>query len=166
MKSLSLAFPRRPGMSGLMVLCALAMIWVLFLAVPAPAHAQVTPTNPITLTNLPSTVAGTVSSNVVQKYEAPLGRGLAILPAFNLTTAAGTNNVVFTLQVSANGTDWTTSSGLTHTVAGNGTTTVRSLWFIPTTSLDGVAYWRVSKVDNAANSVPVSNLTAVATWRP
>jgi outer membrane receptor protein involved in Fe transport len=113
----------------------------------------------------PPIIPGGASSNVVQKYDAPLGRGLAIIPAFNLTTAAGTNNVIFTLQVSANGTSWTTSSGLTHTVAGNGTETVRSLWYIPTTSLDGVAYWRLATVNNAANTPPISNLTAVATWR-
>jgi hypothetical protein len=150
----------RPGFLGLVLL---SFLFILALAIPT--NAQVTPTTPITLTNIPPIIPGGASSNVVQKYDAPLGRGLAIIPAFNLTTAAGTNNVIFTLQVSANGTSWTTSSGLTHTVAGNGTETVRSLWYIPTTSLDGVAYWRLATVNNAANTPPISNLTAVATWR-
>jgi hypothetical protein len=90
----------------------------------------------------------------------PQGRALALFPGFNLASA-GTGNVVWTAQVSYDGTTYTTSAGLTHTVAATGTTPVVSYWLLDPTELNAVQKIRLSLVSNAANAVVLTNLTCV-----
>lgn len=137
---------------GLAALVAMAM------AVLTPSVAQVSPTTTGTLTSVTTGVASndvvTVTSSSVN---VPQGRALAFVPEFKLASA-GTGNVIFTFQVSIDGTDWTTSAGLTHTVAANGTTTVRSLYLLDPTELNAVRYVRLAGINNAANAVTLTNI--------
>lgn len=120
--------------------------------------AQVYPTTYGTFT---SVVTGLQTNDVVtvtsSAIDVPQGRGLALVPEFTMVSAA-TGNVVFTAQVSIDGTNYTTSSGLTHTVAANGTNVVRSLWLLDPTEVAAVRKLRISQISNAANAVRMTNL--------
>lgn len=127
-----------------------------------PVTAQVQPTVYDTFssvtTGLQTNDVVTVTSSAL---DVPQGRALAIVPEFNMVSSAS-GNVVFTAQVSIDGTNYTTSSGLTHTVAANGTTTVRSLWLLDPTELAAVRKIRISQISNAANAVRMTNI--VISW--
>lgn len=142
-----------------LLLCS-AVLAICWFAVPS--HAQVTAVTTGTLTSVDATVAtngvATITSSAV---DVPQGRALAFVPEFKLASA-GTGNVVFTFQVSIDGTDWTTSSGLTHTVAATGTTLVRSLYLLDPTELAAVKQIRLSQISNAANAVVLTNI--VVKW--
>lgn len=127
-------------------------------AVVPRAGAQVTPVTTGLFTGTPATIAtnGVASTNS-SAIQVPHGRALAILPEFALMTA-GTGNVVFTAQVSADGTNYTTASGLTYTVAATGTTTVRGYWLLDPTELAAVRDIRLSAYSNAANAQILTNL--------
>lgn len=128
------------------------------LALSATAVAQTTATTTGTFSSVPTGAATndvvTVTSSAV---DVPQGRALALIPEFKLA-GSGTGNVIFTAQVSIDGTNWTTSSGLTHTVAANGTTVVRSYWLLDPSKLAAVAKLRISALNNAANAQILTNV--------
>lgn len=136
----------------------LAVAGAALFALAAPAFAQVSPTSTGTLTSVPTGAATndvvTVTSSAV---DVPQGRALAFIPEFKLA-GAGTGNVIFTAQVSIDGTNWTTSSGLTHTIAANGTTVVRSYWYLDPSKLGAVAKIRLAQISNAANAQVLTNV--------
>ena len=152
MKPVSIFFRLRRSFLGLAVAGA-----ALF-ALAAPAFAQVSPTTTGTFSSVPTGAATndvvTVTSSAV---DVPQGRALALIPEFKLA-GAGTGNVIFTAQVSIDGTNWTTSSGLTHTVAANGTTVVRSYWLLDPSKLAAVTKLRISALNNAANAQVLTNV--------
>lgn len=122
------------------------------------ADAQVAPVITGLFTGTPTGVAtnGVATTNSAA-IQIPHGRALAILPEFNLASA-GTGNVVFTAQVSADGTNYTTASGLTYTIAATGTTTARGYWLLDPTELAAVQTIRLSAYSNAANAVVLTNI--------
>lgn len=145
-------------MKNLFALLGAAALLVGAFAFLPRLDAQVTPNNTGTLTSVTTGVASndvvTVTSSAV---DVPQGRALAFIPEFKLASA-GTGNTVWTFQVSIDGTDWTTSSGLSHTVAANGTTTVRSYYLLDPTELAAVRKVRLSQISNAANAVVLTNI--------
>lgn len=122
------------------------------LAVPS-AHAQVTPRNVIALTLSTSTAAANTTTVVTsQAIELKPGAGFAVIPSFKLA-GAGTDNITFNFQVSADGTTWTTTTPFTYTEAANGTTTVVGFKnFGPTNGADNVLYVRLASVTNASTT--------------
>lgn len=152
----------KPKTLRIPVCLAFVAILALVAWISPPVDAQVTANTTGTLTSVDTGVAtngvATVTSSSV---DVPHGRALAFVPEFKLA-GAGTGNVVFTFQVTIDGTDWTTSSGLSHTVAANGTTTVRSLYLLDPTELAAVKAIRLSQISNAANAVVLTNI--VVKW--
>ncbi len=144
----------------LSILAGIALVALCWLA--PSADAQVSSVTTGTLTSVDATVAtngvATITSSAV---DVPPGRALAFVPEFKLA-GAGTGNVVFTFQVTIDGTDWTTSSGISHTVAANGTTLVRSLYLLDPTELAAVKQIRLSQISNAANAQVLTNI--VVKW--
>ncbi len=141
---------------GAVILAAFAFLLL------TTSQAQIVPNNTGTLTSVTTGVATndvvTVTSSAV---DVPQGRALAFIPEFKMGGAA-TGNTVWTFQVSIDGTDWTTSSGLSHTVAANGTTTVRSYYLLDPTELAAVRKVRLSQISNAANAAVLTNI--VVKW--
>jgi hypothetical protein len=140
------------------LLASCLILAVSILAWSPQAEAQVTPIITGLFTGVPTTVAtnGVASTNS-SAILVPHGKALAILPEFALHSA-GTGNVVFTAQVTADGTNYTTASGLTYTIAATGTTTARGLWLLDPTELAGVQSIRLSAYSNAANAVVLTNI--------
>lgn len=134
-------------------ICALAFVM--------PAAAQLTPTTRGSLTLLATTAATndvvTVTSSAI---DVPVGRPLALFPEFKMMAAA-TGNVVWTAQVSSDGTNYTTASGLTYTMAATGTTLARGLWVLDPTEIGGALKIRISTLNNAANAAVVTNAAVV-----
>lgn len=149
---------KKPILKNLLAACGAAALVAVALAILPLAQAQVAPNNTGTLTSVTTGLATndvvTVTSSAV---DVPQGRALAFIPEFKLANS-GTGNVVWTFQVSIDGTDWTTSSGLSHTVAANGTTTVRSYYLLDPTELAAVRKVRLSQISNAANAVVLTNI--------
>lgn len=143
---------------------ALAMI-VLFIAgmaalmAPERAGAQVAPTTWSTITNLPTQVLGAMTTNLnTGIIEVRKGRGLAVSPYFACTNASG-SNVVLNFQVSIDGTNYTTLSGLSYTLPNSGTTAVRGFTNFPATVLDNVRFVRVGTIQNVhLSTLFVSNV--------
>lgn len=77
-------------------------------------------------------------------------QGIAILPRF-VGTGASTANVTFTFNVSADGTNYTTTGPLTYTAALNGTTPVVGYKLFTATDLNNVRYLKLSSVTNAGS---------------
>lgn len=148
--------------STLAILMAIFAVVLLAMLIPVqPAHAQISPTNTGSFT-MAATGAATngVATVTTDAIDVPQGRALALFPSFVMGGAA-TGNVVWTAQVSYDGTTYTTSSGLTHTVAATGTTPVVSYWLLDPTELNAVRKIRLSTVSNAANSATITNLACV-----
>lgn len=140
----------------------LALVGALLIGCVAPsAVAQVTPTARGSFTLLATTAATndvvTVTSTAI---DVPRGRSLALFPEFRMMAAAS-GNVIWTVQLSADGTNYTTASGLTYTVAANGTNWVRGLWVLDPTEIGGAQKIRVSQMSNAANAAVLTNAAVV-----
>lgn len=140
---------------------ALAVLALAMLIPVQPAHAQITPTSTGSFT-MAATGAATngVATVTTDAIDVPQGRALALFPSFVMGGAA-TGNVVWTAQVSYDGTTYTTASGLTYTVAANGTNPVVGYWLLDPTELNACRKIRLSTVNNAANSATITNLACV-----
>ena len=105
-----------------------------------------------TFGNVPSTMTASSTSNVnsgvilVRQH-----RGIAIVPAFT-GSGASTLNVTFKWDVSADGTNYTTTQPLSLVVPANGTNAVIAYTNVPATYLNNVRYLRVSSVANGATN--------------
>lgn len=131
-----------------------------------PAGAQVTPTSVVALTNAVTTnafnvicVASNCNTNLNMVMELPQGKPIAVLPHIGRTNA-GITNVLFTFHLSADGTNWTTTTNWTYGLLGNGTAGVLGYYLVPPTAIAGVRYLRLTSVTNSdnVNSIYVSNV--------
>lgn len=85
-------------------------------------------------------------------------RGLSILPQIG-TTNSGTEAVTFNIQLSVDGTNWSTV-GPGYALALNGATGVRGYTNIPPDVVNNVRYWRLGTIVNAhAASIWITNFT-------
>lgn len=125
-----------------------------------PAMAQVTP-NRVTTCVIPAVIAAGATSNVTSTAVSVLqGKGLSFLPTF-AATGASVSNAVFSFQVSADGTTYTTTTPLTLTVTHNGTTTVTGWALWDPTELNHVAWIKLVSVQNTHGTQAITNLSAV-----
>lgn len=133
-------------------LLLLSAVFAVVLGLTAPtARAQVTPRNITTLTLTATTAAANATTVITsQAIEIKPGAGFAVIPSFKLA-GAGTDNITFNFQVSADGTTWTTTTPFTYTEAANGTTSVVGYKnFGPASGADNVLYVRLASVTNAS----------------
>lgn len=112
------------------------MVAALLIAFSEPASAQVTPTTLVTATNLPATVATTVTTNCASYFTVPQTSGFTLEAVFNVS--AGTSNAVYYLYPTIDGTNYATVALFTNTATANGTTTVRRTWSFDASTYKGV----------------------------
>lgn len=138
---------------------SLAALAMAALVLALPAQAQVTPVTVGTFTNVPTIIATAGVSNVNALVQLRQGRGISILPSF-AGTNSGAANLRLEFDVSADGTNFTTTSPFVLTFAMNGTTGVIPWTNIPPSLLDNVAYLRLTKMTNAHTaSLFITNVT-------
>jgi len=144
--------------------CCIALIAVLgAITMPPVASAQENPFTVTSLTTSTNAVAASTTAAVTTPAIQVRGSdGLAFLAKFVLD-GPSTGNVTFHYNVSADGTNWTTTKPLNSgAIAANGTNAVTAYWnFSPTDSaeLRNVKYLKLSEVQNAAtNAVTLQNL--------
>lgn len=125
-----------------------------------PAFGQVQATRIGTFDNLPSIITDTATSNVVSTaVTVRQGRGMAVLPYFNATNSAANENVIFNFEVSADGTNWSTSTAFSLTNTLNGATAVRGFHLLSAATLDNVRQIRLQSIENAhTNSIWITNV--------
>ena len=125
-----------------------------------PAMAQVTP-NRVTTCVIPAVVAANTTSNVTSTaVSVPQGKGLSFIPTF-AATGSSISNAVFSFQVSADGTTYTTTTPLTLTVVQNGTTTVTGWQLWDPTELNHVAWIKLVSVQTTHGTQALTNMSAV-----
>ena len=129
------------------------------LALGLTASAQVAPTVIGTFTNVPTTMPATTASNVNSVVEIPTSGGLSLAPLIGATNAA-TANMGFYFQLTADGTNYSTTFPLNMQVALNGTTGVRGWTNVPQSLLVGARKIRLAYVTNG-HSAPafITNVT-------
>lgn len=115
------------------------------------------------LTNGVLTVAAVTATDVsaiTKPITVRQGKGIAFLPLVVGTNTA-TANAVFKFNVTADGTNYTTTFPIQGTVALNGTTPARGYILIPNTSLDNVRAIRLDSITNAHTaSIIITNVVA------
>ena len=139
----------------------LSSLLAALLFVPAALHAQVTPTSYGLFTNAPATVAtSTTWTTGSSPISVPQGRGLAVL--YTLRGSAGTTGGVVTLTfaVSADGTTFSTDTGLQLTVTPTGTNVLTGFKNFPASTLDNVRYIKLASVQNAASALVTNQIIA------
>lgn len=116
-----------------------------------------------TFANVPAIITTGATSNVLDDITVYKGRGLSILPHF-AGTNAGTANVTFRFEVSADGTNFTTTGPLQLIVAMNGATGVRGWTNWSAATLDNIRAVRLASIANAhtASIFPTNVTWAVA----
>lgn len=147
--------------------CILSL--ALALVAPFCAQAQDNPYVVSTQTFTNSVSPNTTATIAGAAVKVRGNQGIAVLPQYNLT-GAGTGNVTFYFQASADGTNWTTVSPWSYILPASGTSTVRgyiNLAPVYSTSaspaLNNVRFIRLNTVSNdTANTGSVTNLTF--TW--
>jgi hypothetical protein len=117
----------------------LAVTAVIGLAFTAPA--QVAQTTLVAATNLPATVATTVTTNCVSYFTVNNNDGFALTGTFNVS--AGTSNVVYYLYPTTDGTNYATVAQITNTANANGTTTVRTTFSVEPARTKGVRGYQI-----------------------
>jgi hypothetical protein len=86
------------------------------------------------------------------------GRGIALWPSFAFTNA-GTDALTLGLDVSPDGTNWSTAQPIQRAFVGNGTTGVLGYTNVLSDVLDNVKFVRLTTIANAhASSVVVTNV--------
>lgn len=130
-----------------------------FLFLAWSAQAQI-PTHTVgTFTNVPTVITTAGVSNVNSQVLLVQDRGIAILPHF-AGTNAGTANLRFTFELSADGTNWTTTTPLSFNVPMNGSTGVRFYTNFTSSQLGNVKWLRLAQITNAhTESLFVTNVT-------
>lgn len=139
----------------------LAAILAIALILPIVSlHAQVLPTTygyftvatNLTLTNAQTYTVNSAGVDVRQ------GRGLVIMPYFAGTDTTSAD-CVFKFALSADGTNYTTTTPLSFTNSLNSATAVRGYYFFTPLQLDNVYKIRLTSIQNAhTNSIVVTNV--------
>ena len=137
---------------------------VAFLACLAlPAFAQVTPTTPIVLTNLPLQLIGGTSSNVTTQVIAlRQGGGFSVAVSAQGTNAVTTNTITLTWNVSRDGTstNFSNTGPIVTTVPMNGTNAVYYWTNYPVSLVNNNPWLTLSSWSSANTSTnAVTNLT-------
>lgn len=110
-------------------------------------------TNAITNLNLSGQTATNLSGTNIPSIKLNRGRGFAILPSILTTTQASSGNFVLYFDVSADGTNFTTTSPFTYTLPVFGTNLVvtgYTNFTVP--ALDNVQWLQLTKVSNASTT--------------
>lgn len=139
---------------------ALLLGGILWLGLASLAQAQTTSTTLGTFDNLPAVISSSATSNVVSTaVNVRQGRGIAILPYF-AAAGASTDDIILNFEVSADGTNWTTTSAFSITNTFNGTTAVRGFHLLSAAQLDNVRQIRLQSIVNGyAGNAWVTNVT-------
>lgn len=141
----------------------LAVVWLALLCMAC--LAQTVPTTLGTLSDVPTTIEPSSTSNVLASVRLQQGKGVAFIPIFVGSNTVSTA-VTYTYQLSADNTNWSTAissvvpyvgAGLLRTNAVNGTTSVVGYHrFIPE-ELVGARYIRLQSIANASANSIVTN---------
>jgi hypothetical protein len=138
---------RRNGFAGLLMAICMAVAMLAFM--PLPTEAQVSATTTGTFSGIQASVTNAASISPTNSIiTVRQGKGLAVLPTF-WGTGASSANVTFTFNVSADGTNYTTTGPLTAVIALNGTTPVTGYTLFDPTELNNVKYLKLSTIANA-----------------
>lgn len=137
----------------------LAGLFLLAMPVP-PVTAQVTPTDygNFTGTGVSNLFANLTTYTVTSdRVELRNARSFAVIP-FLAGVAAATNQAVINYQVSADGTNYSTSSGLSSTVSfSNNTNIVAPYTLFNLSTLDGMRFIRIGTITTASTNT-VTNI--------
>lgn len=113
------------------------------------------------------TFTNAVAHNTTVTIQGPAIRlrgnnGIALLPQFNGTNGSATNAVTFRFAVSADGTNWSTTTPISYIVNSSGTNTVRGWTNVPSATLDNTRYMRLESVsvDNTSTN-SITNISLV-----
>lgn len=122
----------------------------------AGIHAQVPPQMVTTLTLSGTTVSAGATTTVTSgSFTVNGNTGFAIIPTFSLA-AAGTTNVTFNFQASADGATWSTNYPFSAVIAATGTTAVVNYYNFPAaltgTGCANARYVRLGQVINSGTS--------------
>jgi|WetSurMetagenome_2_1015567.scaffolds.fasta_scaffold610072_2 hypothetical protein len=124
--------------------------------------AQVTPSTPITLTNVPTYIIGGATSNITaQAVSVAQGQGIGVVVGGLGTNAATTDALTLYWSVSRDGsaTNFTTAY-LTTTASATGVTQFYQFTNLPPAVLNNTPYIALTKIVSAANATnTITNLT-------
>ncbi len=139
-------------------LLPLLLLALLTLALPAAAQSTRFGTTTLDITSGASVTNGTSAVTSNTAYTLTPGQGLSVL-AMWAAAGTGTSNTVVNLQVSPDGTNYTTSTQYTLTAANNGTTAVAAFTNWTAAQLYGIVKIRFSGITTTqTNGVTVSKI--------
>ena len=136
------------------------MTSVLFVLVGgSTTRAQTSGTFPLSSSVLVSNATATLTGVTIQVTPSKLEKaGILLMPSLSCTNA-GTSNVVFSFDVSPDGTTWSTTKPVTATVACNGTNAVVGAVNIAASALPNVQYLRLTSIETTqTNTVTISSV--------
>ena len=103
--------------------------------------AQSTQQTLVTATNLPATVATTVTTNCTSYFSMPNRTGFSLQYTFNVS--AGTSNAIVYLYPTLDGTNYATVATFTNTATATGTTAVTQTWSFNDQLTRGVVGYKI-----------------------
>jgi len=103
---------------------------------------------PLTLTNNETRTFASTNKIAVQR-----DRGMAFFCAFSMQTNATVTNITVKLDVSYDGTNWSTSAPVTWTPTSNGTNTVIAYTNVMRDTLDNYRYLRLTSIAAPTNAI-------------
>lgn len=122
------------------------------MAVAMPLQAQINPTTIGTFPGIQAAVTNAASISPTNSIVTiRQGKGLVVMPTAAMT-AANISNVVFTFQVSADGTNYSTTGPLSYTMTMNGTNILTGYKFFTPTEISNVRYIKLDTIANGAAS--------------
>lgn len=115
-----------------------------------------------TFSDVPASVVGSTSSNVLSSITLGRNQGVAILPYFAGTNAATVGTLKLVWKVSVDNTNWS-SPVYTNEFTATGATAVRPYAFIPASVLSNVRYLQLATIadtnSDATNRLFLTNVT-------
>ena len=139
------------------------------MVVPVKADNQGYSTSSTVLTTSTATVAANTTATVTsQSFSPNQASGFSVVPNFVLSgTANNTGNVTFNFAASLDGTNWTTITPLSYTVAATGTTPVLGYYSFPPnitgSGANNIPYWRLQSITNASTGgiLTINGITVI-----